>query len=517
MKGVGDADLRHEVHHGRVVRCFADRPRSLAECLAAAVACTPDAEAVVDGQRRLSYAGLNEAVHTLAAALASQGLARGDRVAILLANRLEYQVIVLACALGGWIAVPLNIRHTPSEIAQALIACGAAALFHDADALLPDLPAAVKLRFSVADDIALPSAPPRAFAPVDEDDPAVILFTSGTTGRPKGAVLTHCNLVHSVLHYRHHYSLREGERCLLAVPASHVTGLVALLGVSVAMAGCLIIMREFKAARFLEVAVREGMTYTLIVPAMIALLLMDPQFDGRALHKWRICGFGGAPMPVSTIAQLNAALPGLALHNTYGATETTSPAVIMPATEAAGRSDRLGLPVACCDLLVMDAQGHELPPGEQGEIWMAGPMVSPGYWNVPDATAAEFVHGFWKSGDVGSRDAQGYVALHDRLKDMINRGGFKVWSVEVENALCSHPAVIEAVVVGKPCPVLGERVVGFVNLRQTVTADELRQHLAPLLSDYKVPDELHVAAAPLPRNANGKLLKRDLRERLAAS
>jgi acyl-CoA synthetase (AMP-forming)/AMP-acid ligase II len=165
----------------------------------------------------------------------------------------------------------------------------------------------------------------------------------------------------------------------------------------------------------------------------------------------------------------------------------------------------------------MDAQGHELPPGEQGEIWMAGPMVSPGYWNDPDATAAEFVHGFWKSGDVGSRDAQGYVALHDRLKDMINRGGFKVWSVEVENALCSHPAVIEAAVVGKPCPVLGERVVGFVNLRQTVTADELRQHLAPLLSDYKVPDELHVAAAPLPRNANGKLLKRDLRERLAAS
>lgn len=517
MQDARDADRRYEVHHGRVVRCFAERPRNLAECLTAAKTRAPDAEAVVDGARRMTYAELDAAVQTLAGSLAAKGLCRGDRVAILLGNRLEYQVIIFACALGGFIAVPLNLRHSPPEIAQALDASGAAALFHEVDANLPDLPGSVKIRVAVADDLPLPSAPPCAHLPVDEDEPAIILFTSGTTGKPKGAVLTHCNLMHSVLHYRHHYALRDGERCLLAVPASHVTGLVALLGVSVVTAGCLVMMREFKAASFLELAAREGMTYTLIVPAMIALLLLHPRFDAQALKQWRVCGFGGAPMPEATIAQINARLPNLALHNTYGATETTSPAVIMPANEAAHRSGQLGLPVACCDLLVMDGQGRELPPGEHGEIWMAGPMVTPGYWNDPAATHSSFTHGFWKSGDVGSRDANGYVSLHDRLKDMINRGGFKIWSVEVENALCAHPAVIEAAVVGKPCPVLGERVVGFVHLERAATPEELRAHLAPLLSDYKVPEEIHVEPGPLPRNANGKLLKRELRARLVAN
>lgn len=510
-------ELRYEVHRGRVTRCFAERPRNLADCLAAAVTHAPESEAVVDGPRRMTYAGLDSAVQGLAASLAAQGLARGERVAILLGNRLEYPVIVLACALGGWIAVPLNLRHSPAELVHALEASTAAVLFHEADAVLPDLPSTVSIRVAVADDIALPCAPPRAFDAVDEDDAAVILFTSGTTGMPKGAVLTHCNLIHSILHYRHHYGLRDGERCLLAVPASHVTGLVALLGVSVAMVGCLIVMREFKAAKFLEIAAQESMSYTLIVPAMIALLLMDRAFDPKALVHWRVCGFGGAPMPDATVAQISTRLPNLALHNTYGATETTSPAVIMPASDAAGRSRQIGLPVACCDLVVMDAHGLEVPPGEQGEIWMAGPMVSPGYWNDAAATDASFCHGFWKSGDIGSRDADGYVSLHDRLKDMINRGGFKIWSAEVENALCAHPAVIEAAVVGKPCPVLGERVIAFVHLGHGTTPDELRQHLVPLLSDYKVPEEIRIEATPLPRNANGKLLKRQLRDQLTAN
>jgi acyl-CoA synthetase (AMP-forming)/AMP-acid ligase II len=508
-------ELIHEVHHGRVVRCFASRPRSLADCLAQAVARAPQSEAVVDGSRRLTYRQLDEAVQSLAAALAEARLAKGERIAILLGNRLEYQVIVLACALGGWIAVPLNLRLSKPEIAQSLEASGAAALFHEAEVALPDLPAVLVHRFAVSDDAPLPAAAPRQFDPVDEDEAAVILFTSGTTGKPKGAVLTHCNVVHSLLHFRRHYDLREGERCLLAVPASHVTGLVALLGVSVGVAGCLVIMREFKAAKFVEIAGRERMTYTLIVPAMVALILMQPDCDRTTLPDWRVCGFGGAPMPDATIAEIAARLPGLALHNTYGATETSSPAVIMPAQEAAARSRQIGLPVACCDLIVMDPQGREVPRGEQGEIWMAGPMVSPGYWNDPAATEAAYAHGFWKSGDIGAMDRQGYVSLHDRLKDMINRGGFKVWSVEVENTLCAHPAVLEAAVVGKSCPVLGERVVAFVHLCEPATADALRAHVTALLSDYKVPEDIHIEALPLPRNANGKLLKRELRERLA--
>lgn len=508
--------MRHEVHHGRVVRCFAERPRNLAECLASAVARAPQAEAVVDGARRLNYSQLDAQVQSLAAALAAMGLGRGDRVAILLGNRLEYQVILLSCALAGLIAVPLNMRSGPAEIAEVIESSSPVALFHEADVALPAAAQSLRHQIVVADDVPLPSAAPRHFDPVDEDAAAVILFTSGTTGKSKGAVLTHCNLVHSILHYKQHYGLHDGERCVLAVPASHVTGLVALLGVSVAIAGCLVVLRSFKADTFLQIAEQERMTYTLIVPAMIVLLLMHAQFDPQALRHWRVCGFGGAPMPDATIAEIAARLPGLALHNTYGATETTSPAVIMPAVDAAARSRQLGLPVAGCDLLIMDAQGREAAPGEQGEIWMAGPMVSPGYWNNPAATEAAYCHGFWKSGDVGSRDADGYVSLHDRLKDMINRGGFKIWSVEVENTLCAHPAVIEAAVVGKHCPVLGERVVAFVQLGAAATPEVLRAHVAAQLSDYKVPEEIHVEAAPLPRNANGKLLKRTLRDRLVS-
>jgi len=508
------AVMRHELHHGRVVRCFADRPGNIADFLGDSIARNPASEAVVDGPRRLTYAELGEAVRSLASALADAGLARGERIAVLLANRLEYQVIVLACALGGWIVVPLSTRLSAPEIAYQLEASGAAVLFHEADAALPDLPAGVAHCFPVADDTLLPSAAPRDFEPVDEDAPAAILFTSGTTGKPKGAVLTHCNVVHSILHFREHYGLRDGERCLLAVPASHVTGLVALLGVAVGVAGCLVMMREFKADAFLALAARERMSYTLIVPAMIALLLLNPAFDPSKLGEWRVCGFGGAPMPDASIAEISRRLPGLSLHNTYGATETASPAVIMPAGDAAARSRQIGRPVAGCDLLIMNDQGRELPRGDQGEIWMAGPMVSPGYWNDPAATEASFSHGFWKSGDIGSVDADGYVAIHDRLKDMINRGGLKIWSVEVENTLCAHPAVIEAAVVGKPCPVLGERVVAFVHLDTPATAGELRAHVAAQLSDYKVPEDIHLESGPLPRNANGKLLKRALRDRL---
>lgn len=511
--------LALESHYGRVVRCFAQRPANLAASLAAAVARSAEAEALVDGNRRLTYRQFAAQVDTLAAGLADMGLRSRDRVALLLGNRLEYPIILYACALLGAIAVPMNVRQSADETAFALNQSGAVLLFHEAEARLPaaDAVPTLRSRLIVADDGALPAGTPRTFAPVEEDAPFCILYTSGTTGRPKGAVLTHFNLIHTALHFRHHYDLRDGERSVLAVPASHVTGLAALIVTSVELAGCLILMPEFKAAQFLHIAVAERMTYTLIVPAMIALVLMQPGFDGAALCNWRVCGFGGAPMPDATIAELADRLPGLALHNTYGATETGSPAVIMPADQAAARSRQLGLPVLTGDIVVMDEQGREVPRGAQGEIWISGPMVIPGYWDNPEATAGAFAGSFWKSGDLGSRDADGFIALHDRIKDMINRGGFKIYSVEVENVLCRLPAVVEAAVVGKPCPVLGERVVAFVHLDPAARQPDdatMRAHCATLLSDYKVPETFVIDPAPLPRNANGKLVKTTLRARL---
>jgi O-succinylbenzoic acid--CoA ligase len=292
---------------------------------------------------------------------------------------------------------------------------------------------------------------------------------------------------------------------------SHVTGVIALIAAMVRAAAALIVMPAFKAAEFLELAAQERMTHSLMVPAMYNLCLLDPAFDAARLSAWRVGGYGGAPMAPATIARLAEKLPGLNLMNAYGSTETTSPVTLMPPSETAARSDSVGCAVPCADILVMDDDGRELRDGEAGELWLGGPMVVPGYWNDPAATAENFVAGHWRSGDIGSKDAEGYVRVFDRKKDMINRGGYKIYSVEVENALMSCPGVVEAAVVAEPCPVLGERVHAFVVAGAGVAPADLKRHCAGVLADYKVPETITLSAEPLPRNANGKLLKRNLR------
>jgi O-succinylbenzoic acid--CoA ligase len=222
-------------------------------------------------------------------------------------------------------------------------------------------------------------------------------------------------------------------------------------------------------------------------------------------------------MPVATIDQLAARLPGLVLLNAYGATETTSPTTMMPAGQTREHADTVGVALPCVDIVVMDDDGVEVPTGGTGELWIGGPMVVPGYWDNPIATDASFTAGFWHSGDLGSVDAEGFVRIFDRKKDMLNRGGFKVYSVEVENALMALPGVVEAAVVGRACPVLGERVHAFIHAPGAPRDDAaVRRHCAAWLADYKVPETITWSDAPLPRNANGKLVKRALRERLLA-
>lgn len=258
------------------------------------------------------------------------------------------------------------------------------------------------------------------------------------------------------------------------------------------------------------------MTHTLLVPAMYNLCLFEPGFAAADLSSWRVGGFGGAPMPPATIERFADKLPKLSLLNAYGATETTSPATLMPPSETAARPDSVGRTVPCGEILIMDEAGHEVPRGQEGEIWICGPMVAKGYWEDPGATAESFVAGYWRSGDIGSMDTEGYVRVFDREKDMINRGGYKIYSVEVENALMSHPAVVEAAVVARPCPVLGERAHAFICASGAeATAEALARHCAGLLADYKVPDGFTVGVSPLPRNANGKLIKGVLRGQLS--
>lgn len=221
-------------------------------------------------------------------------------------------------------------------------------------------------------------------------------------------------------------------------------------------------------------------------------------------------------MPEPTIARFAAAFPWLAMCNAYGATETTSPATIMPPGEGTIRPDSIGRVVTCGDMKVMDDNGCEVSTGTDGELWIAGPMVVPGYWRNAEATASSFVGGYWKSGDIGSIDAEGYVRIADRKKDMIIRGGFKVYPAEVESVLAGLDGVIEAAVVGRPDPMLGEAVVAFITVEGNgPSADRVRDWCAERLSDYKIPKDVLVEAVPLPRNANGKIQKAELRERAA--
>jgi long-chain acyl-CoA synthetase len=275
--------------------------------------------------------------------------------------------------------------------------------------------------------------------------------------------------------------------------------------------------RTFKARSFLEVAAAQRITHTVLVPAMYQLCLLEPEFSTHDLSAWRVGAYGGAPMPKATIEALAQKVPGLTLMNAYGATETTSPATIMPAGLQADHLASVGQPVPAADIRVMDDFGCEVPPGTSGELWIAGPMVVSGYWNDPEATTAAFTGGYWKSGDIGSVDNDGFVAVFDRRKDMLNRGGYKIYSVEVENTLLGIDGVVEAAVVGRPCPVLGERVHAVVAVIDGLARDKaacesrLRAHCTALLADYKVPESWVIQTEPLPRNANGKLMKRVLR------
>jgi long-chain acyl-CoA synthetase len=511
----------------RVVPAFCQRPRSVWAMVSDAVLRNPDGEALVCGTRRMTWREVARQSAAVAAGLRKLGLQSGDRVALLLGNRIEFALAMFGAAHLGLVTVVLSTRQQKPEIAYVLTDSGAKLLIHEAglaDRLpeprdVPDL----MHRISVDDGSAsqflglLDNEPSPQPTSVGEQDTAMILYTSGTTGRPKGAMLAHCNIIHSSMIFASCLQLTAADRSIAAVPLGHVTGVVANIMTMVRCAGALIIMAEFKAAEYLKLAARERVTYTVMVPAMYNLCLLQPDFASCDLSSWRIGGFGGAPMPVATIEKLNAKIPGLKLMNCYGSTETTSPSTIMPGELTAGHIDSVGLPCPGAHIIVVDADGHELPRGAIGEIWIHSGSVIKGYWNNPKATAESFTGGFWHSGDLGSIDEQNFVRVFDRQKDMINRGGLKIYSAEVESVLAGHPGVVESAIIAKPCPVLGERVHAVIVTRDSdVSCEALRAWCAERLSDYKVPETMALTAEPLPRNANGKVMKRQLREAWAA-
>ena len=519
--------LRRELHYGsRVVACYPDRPANLHGMLEAAVAQHPDNEALVFGDLRLTYAALDAEVARVAGGLSARGVQEGDRVAMLLGNGATFVILLYAIAKIGAVSVPLSVRDQMPGIRHALVNSQAIALVVEAGCthLVPPAEDTPDLKHRIVEgeaegfaryDELCDAEPLRAAAPVSEDAVATILYTSGTTGVPKGATLTGLGMVHSATNFVVTMSLGPADRNIVVVPMNHVTGLVAGIHTMVRAAGTITVMREFKAVRFLECAAQEGMTFSLMVPAMYNLCLHQAKLSDYDLSAWRVGSYGGAPMPAATIERLAEALPGLGLMNAYGATELSSPATVMPSEHTATRRLSVGLPVPGAEICVMDDAGRECPRGTDGELWIRGAMVVPGYWRNPEADAREFVAGFWKSGDIGMIDDAGFVHVHDRKKDMVNRGGHKIFTAQVESVLTSCAGVIEAAVIAKPCPILGERVHAVLSVDpQRVDEDAIAATCAAQLADYQCPESYTLQDAPLPRNANGKILKRQIKEDL---
>lgn len=519
-------ETTRERHGDRLLTVYAERPKTVWAAFSQAAE-REGRIAVVDGDRRLSYRELERTAASVAAGLAARGFQRGDRLAIFLPNRAEIVIAILAAARLGGVVSPLGANLRRPEIEHIFRDAEPAALIVDEtlahEPPPPDVagpPAA--MRFCVgapaegAEDFADLLAYENRGAPpedVGEDDLCAILYTSGTTGRPKGAALSHLNVIHSALHWREVHRLEENEVSILAVPWSHVSGLCGVIIPMLALGGAVVMMQEFKVEPFLDLAEAERVTHALLVPAMYGLCLLRGDVASRDLSAWRIGSFGGAPMPEATISRFAEAAPSLNMCNAYGATETASPATIMPPGEGAARLDSIGKPAPCAEIVVMREDGAEAAPGEAGEIWIGGPMVAQGYWRNAEATAASFVAGYWLSGDVGSIDGEGYVRILDRKKDMVNRGGYKIYPAEVENHLVSHPDVVEAAVVGRPDEILTERVVAFVRARAPgLTAEALAAHCEDAMADYKSPDDYVIRDEDLPRNANGKIQKHELRE-----
>lgn len=514
-------EMRHELHYKtRVVRTYAARPRNVREMFLSSVSKSPAAEALVEGSRRLTYLELSTEVDTIAGNLQTSGVTRGDRVALLLGNRIEFVSLLLACASIGAVAVPIGIRLQKPEIEFICNQSGVSILVHEAS-LADTLPEPASTpgiwrRYVVGGSLAgsvdfaelLAQSSSLSVEESSDDDLFLIAYTSGTSGRPKGAMVTHLCGVHACLNWQKSLGIEGPEVAILAIPATHIGGTAGVILPMLHFGGLTVLMREFRARLFLELAQAEKMTYGVFVPAIYNLCMLNPEFPSFDLSSWRWGIYSGAPMPEATIHRLREKLPGLNLVNAYGATEATSPIAITPPSSELDHRDSVGRVVACGNVIVVDGSDREVPPGEVGELWISGPMIVAGYWQDDAATRDAFAGGFWKSGDIGSVSADGYVRVLDRKKDMINRGGMKVFAVEVENALCEHPSVIEVAVISHPDPVLGERVRAVIVAKEPLNVAEIQLFCRNRLADYKVPELISVRDSPLPRNANGKVLKR---------
>lgn len=503
---------------------------------------------VIHEDERVDYEAHYRAAAALAAHLVATGVGQGDRVALAMRNLPEWPVAFFAAVAIGAIMVPLNAWWTGAELEYGLRDSGARVLIVDGErharlaesyAGLPALDAVIVARATtpLADGLARledvigtphdwPALPAIALpaATVAPDDAATIFYTSGTTGAPKGALGSHRNFMTNILSSGYTAArayLRRGEMppepsprvSLTVIPMFHVTACSAGMMGSIASGSTMVFMRKWDATRALEVIERERVNMTGGVPTIAWQLLEHPDRARYDLSSLDTIAYGGAPSAPELVRRIHqefGALPG----NGWGMTETTATVTQHGGEDYLNRPDSAGAPVGVADIEIRGEDGITvLPRGTIGELWARGPMVVKGYWNKPEATAATFVGGWVRTGDLARIDEEGFLFIADRAKDIVIRGGENIYSIEVENVLYAHPSVTDAALIGLPHRTLGEEPAAVVHLCPGCTASEaeLQAFVRERLAGFKVPVAVRFLPEPLPRNANGKILKGELK------
>ncbi len=552
-------ELEDAVIGGVHLKVYKHAPPTIPSILDLAAAQFADRTYIVYENERVTFKALHLAVRWLAVALKDRyGVSKGDRVAIIMRNYPQWPLGFFAALQLGAIATPMNSWWTPDELQYGLSFAGVKVAIVDPQILerilpmwpsLPDLqhvivarspdPEWADPRITSLEGIVghandwnrLPevSTPPVELGP---EDSATIMYTSGTTGKPKGALATHraviSNIFNSMTCQARMY-LRRGEAIpapdpdamratLLAVPFFHATGAFAILIPSALRGDKIVSMYKWDAGQALPIIEAERVTSVGGVPAIAWQLLEHPDRDKYDLSSIAVISYGGAPSAPELVATIKKRFPDAAPGNGWGMTETCATATLNIGEDYVNRPSSAGAPPGAVELKVCNADGEALAPGEIGELWCKGPSNCRLYWNRPDATAETFRDGWVVTGDIARIDEEGFLFVVDRAKDMLIRGGENIYCIEVENALYDHPAVMDAAVVGIPHKVLGEEVGAVVQLKpgQSASEADLRAHVASQLAGFKVPVEIQFLVDPLPRNANGKILKSDLRQRFTA-
>ncbi|RMG59583.1 MAG: long-chain-fatty-acid--CoA ligase [Deltaproteobacteria bacterium] len=490
---------------------------------------TPERTALVFGERTLSFRELNEEANRVARVLSGMGVKKGDRVALMSPNTDAFVISFYGILKAGGIFVSINPRLAVPELVHQLTDSGTKVFLYD-PVVAPVVDEALKEELPVLER-ALPTRPMEGRedlttlarkeeglplqVTIEESDDAEILYTSGTTGKAKGVLLDHHRVVWVSTIISLGVGLREGDTFIHVAPLYHSAQLNLFLTSGIMLACKNVVLPTFDPGQVLETIEKEKVTVFFGVPTMFQFLLEHPDFKKRDLSSLRIAMYGAAPMPTALITKLLEELPGVDFYNLCGLTEMGPMGIYLKPEDQVRKVGSAGKPIILNEARVVNDRMEDVKPGEVGELILRAETMMKGYWNNPGATAETIRDGWLFTGDLATVDEEGYITLVDRKKDMIITGGMNVYSAEVENAVRSHPNVLDCAVIGVPHPVYGETVTAVVTPKPgtEITLEELREHCAKLIADYKVPRKLIIDQVP--RNPSGKILKYQLREKYA--